>query len=198
MRMTKKLRTFIAIKICPEPRLVSLMEDLKKEFSNDKIKWVEASNLHLTLKFLGDTTKDEIETVKKCLQRVTAEHKKFQVQIRGLGVFKNKGAPKVLFLKFSHSDELKRLADAVENELAKAGFKKESRRFKPHLTLGRITYLNDKSNFYKVVNKKKDVEIQKNLISELIFYSSILRPQGPVYEPIEVFKLFSVSFETNH
>jgi 2'-5' RNA ligase len=196
--MKKTLRTFIAVKIQPKPKLITLIDDLKKEFSGEKIKWVEASKLHLTLKFLGDTTNDQVEIVKRCLKSVSEEHKEFQFDIAGLGFFKNKGIPRVLYARIINSDELITLAGSVENKLEKVGFKKELRNFKPHLTLGRIKYLNDKSGFYEVVNEKKDIEIQTTLISELFFYSSALRPQGPVYEPIEIFKLFSVPPEANH
>ena len=65
--MSDSLRTFIAVKIEPQAELIELIEHLKKIFEKEKIKWVEENNLHLTLKFLGDTSPTQVEEVKNIL-----------------------------------------------------------------------------------------------------------------------------------
>jgi len=187
--MTNTYRTFIAIKIQPRPKLIALIDHLKKKLEGEKIKWVETSNLHLTLKFLGDTRTDEIENVKLCLQRVSAENAKLQFDLAGLGCFKNKGNPRVLFSGIRNAVNLKKLAASIETEIANYGFEREIRNFKPHLTLGRIKFLKDKPGFYKVVNEYKNIGIQTVGVSEIIYYKSVLLPFGSVYEPINIFKL---------
>jgi 2'-5' RNA ligase len=53
--MTDLLRTFVAVKVEPAPALLHTMKDLQMALRGEQVKWVEPNNLHLTLKFLGDT-----------------------------------------------------------------------------------------------------------------------------------------------
>jgi 2'-5' RNA ligase len=45
-------RLFIAIKYKPEKRIKDFITELKNEFADERFKWVDINNLHLTLKFL--------------------------------------------------------------------------------------------------------------------------------------------------
>jgi RNA 2',3'-cyclic 3'-phosphodiesterase len=69
------------------------------------------------------------------------------------------------------------------------GFIPDHRKFKPHLTLGRIKYLRNKPSFFKLVDSFKDKVFQKFTANQIILFESILRPQGPAYRPIEKFIL---------
>ena len=58
-----KIRTFIAIHIEPSMAILTLIDNCKKNFESDKFKWVQPEDLHLTLKFLGNTSLSQIELV---------------------------------------------------------------------------------------------------------------------------------------
>ena len=53
-------RTFIAVPVPVEEPLRKLLGELRHTFCEDKIKWIEPENLHLTLFFFGDTDDDNI------------------------------------------------------------------------------------------------------------------------------------------
>ncbi|MFW5756788.1 MAG: 2'-5' RNA ligase family protein, partial [Tangfeifania sp.] len=76
--MPEPIRTFIAVKIEPQPALIELLGLLKKTFAHEKIKWVEKNNLHLTLKFLGKTSPVQVEQVKTVLQETADNFTAFQ------------------------------------------------------------------------------------------------------------------------
>ncbi len=180
--MPEMLRTFIAVKIEPEPELLQLMKCLKKKFSDQKIKWVEENNLHLTIKFLGDTTPLQVEKVKEILQETAKNFSEFQFDLQGIGFFKRNRQPKVLFVNIEKYKYLKQFADELDTKLSGLGFEKEQREFNPHLTLGRIKYLRNKSRFYKTIEEYKSILIQQVKIDEIIYYQSILKSDGPEYK----------------
>lgn len=182
--MANSLRTFIAVKIEPQSELLQLVKHLKKTFEKEKIKWVEENNLHLTLKFLGDTSSVQVEQVKNILQETGRKFCSFQFDLKGIGFFKRNRQPKVLFANIEKKDFLKELAAEIDIKLADLGFENEKRGFNPHLTLGRIKYLKNKARFYETVEEYRNQFIQQVKIDEIIYYQSILTPDGPEYKSI--------------
>jgi 2'-5' RNA ligase len=189
--MTDSLRTFIAIKIEPQPELLRLVKHLKKTFEKEKIKWVEENNLHLTLKFLGDTLPVQVEQAKELLLKTGENFSSFHFDLKGVGFFKRNRQPKVLFVNIENDEPLKQLASEIDSKLAKLGFEKEKRDFNPHLTLARIKYLTNKTRFYETVEEYGNQFIQQVKIDEIIYYQSILKIDGPEYKSLAKFGLNS-------
>lgn len=187
--MEKILRTFIAIKIIPDHNFIQLISLLKTKLKDHKIKWVDENNFHLTFRFLGNTTSDQIENIKSKLENITGKYKSFPLNLKGLGYFESKGKPRVLFVKTEKSQTLEMLAEEIKNHIIPFGFKEGNLEFKPHLTLGRIKFMKDKNSLISMLQNFEDTEIQKIYVSEIIFYQSILSSTGPVYKPIKIFKL---------
>lgn len=179
------LRTFVAIKIQPEKELAQLFSRLQKEFFVENIRWADPAQLHLTLKFLGETSPIQTEQTKLILETVAAQFAPFQFTLRGLGFFKNQGQPRVLYAGIDDSEILQKLAQETDHQLAGAGFEKETRGFHPHLTLGRIKSIRNKSQLYALVIEFGNAEIQRVDVKEMIFYQSILTPRGPVYKDLK-------------
>jgi len=189
--MPESIRTFIAVKIDPEPELLNLINHLQVEFSEEKIKWVGDSNLHLTLKFLGDTSPVQVDLVKTILKETGENFTSFQFNLKGVGFFKRNRQPNVLFVNIERPEILKKLAAEIDVKLSELGFEKEQREFNPHLTLGRIKYLKNKPRFYKTIETCKSNFIQHVKISEVIYYQSILKPGGAEYKSIAKIRLKS-------
>ncbi len=189
MKMNKTIRTFIAIKVNPEPKMVELFQELKSKLADEAIRWVELNNLHLTLRFLGDTTSVQVQEVSRMLDEISNEFQSFKFNLTGIGYFKNKGQPRVLFVNIENDEALKLEAQQIENRVQQLGFEREDREFQPHLTLARIKYIKQKGKFFSLVNGWDNVEIQQVKIEDIVFYQSILYPEGPVYKPIKIVKL---------
>ncbi len=187
--MKKEIRTFVAIKIVPGKEILKQMNRLKKTFWNERINWVDTNNLHLTLRFFGNTTREQLYELVDCFDELSGNINRFDLNIKGTGYFKSKGQPRVLFVKIDESETLIQLAKTIEKCAVAAGFEKEVKPFKAHLTLGRIKYLQNKSKFFSIVNELTEIDYQQVHVSEFILYQSILRPEGPIYKVIKKFEL---------
>jgi RNA 2',3'-cyclic 3'-phosphodiesterase len=187
--MTNLMRTFIAVKVEPEMLLLQILREMQKAIAGEPFKWVEENNLHLTLKFLGDTSPDQMAEVSDILDSVSRKFKEFSCRLQGIGYFKSRGMPRVLFVKIVDAEILEQLTNEFNSRLAGIGFEPDPRGFSPHLTLARIRFLKNKKAFYQTVGKYRDDYIQQLIVRELIFYQSILNDSGPVYKPLAVKEL---------
>jgi len=133
------VRTFIAVE-CSEgvrSRAVSLIERLRP--AQAKVSWVLPDNMHWTLKFLGDV--DMTRTADIC-QQVTdavAGIEPFEVAAAGAGAFPTVERPRTLWIGMGEGeDEMANLSQRIDEALAGIGFSPDSRRYKAHLTIGRV------------------------------------------------------------
>ena len=134
--MKQTVRTFIAVEMNDRVRqqAVALVESLAAAGAD--VKWVDAQNLHLTIKFLDEVAMKEIPRVCEAVARAAAGAAPFEMEIRGAGAFPNAARPKTVWLGAGGGEEqMAALFAALETSLAKLGFRKEARRFVPHLTL---------------------------------------------------------------
>ena len=182
-------RTFVAIKLPISKQTAELVEDIKVQLSDEKIKWVDTWNMHITLYFLGDTDEELIGDIGEALKEKLKDFKSFIIQCKGLGIFKNIYNPKVLWFGIKKLEVLKYLKEKVDNVLEEFGFAKEEREFKPHLTLGRIKYIKNQLDLKNILSQYKDADIQEFKICEVVFYESQLTPAGPIYKVIKKFEL---------
>ena len=182
-------RLFAAIKINPSEEFLKTNYGLKTNLRNDKIKWVNINNIHITLKFFGETPEDRISEIIDRLTAIAANHSIFTLDIRNIGIFGSSYKPKVIWFGIEENERLIKLAKEVLRGMDDIGFKQDRQNFVPHLTIGRIKFIDDKNQFQQIIDKYKFADIQKQEVSEFILYESILKPQGPEYNVIERFKL---------
>lgn len=187
--MKDTLRTFIAIKIKPEKNLSDLFNVFKKSLKGEEIRWVDIDNLHLTLRFLGETNKEQIDEIGKLLETISENFQPFIIGLKGVGYFKSKKQPRVLFLNVENDFILRELAGKIEDKLNELNFGEKGKIFTPHVTIGRFKFITDKIFFYSQVKRFVDTKIQQVTVSEIIFYQSILSSEGPTYLPIKIVTL---------
>lgn len=187
--MQKEIRTFIALKINAEEHVLHQLNYFKQVFKNDKIRWVAPDNLHLTLRFMGNTTRQQLDKLLDGLEIVAGNNKPFRFKINGADYFKSKGKPRVLFVEIDQSAPLTHLAKQIDTTVVSCEFKEELKPFRPHLTLGRIKYLESRTRFCNIVEALNEKEYQTVDIAEFILYESVLKPDGPIYKPIKTFQL---------
>ena len=182
-------RTFIAIKIEPQKVLTDLFKSLKSNLKDEKIRWVEEINLHLTLRFLGETSQTQFHQVDLVLKKLVSEFKPFSFDLQGTGFFGSKSQPKVLFISVLNSELLSQCVDNLVKSISDFGFQTDEKPFAPHLTLGRIKQLQNGNQFLDLVQQYKNVPFQQVPVNEIVFYESILHSTGPVYKPMRIYKL---------
>ncbi len=182
-------RLFIAVKIEAESNLLRIISTLKAILGDESIKWVDPGNIHLTIAFLGDTDEKRIKTLDLMLKDKCSGFGEFEFFLKGSGLFKNFRDPRVIWAGIESNGELAELHTRIKTGLAETGFRIEERLFRPHLTLGRIKSLKNTDNLKTVLEKYRDVEIQKVNVREVILFESILLQTGPLYKPVTKFGL---------
>ncbi len=187
--MKETIRTFIAIKITAEKKLLDLIAELKKSLASEEIRWVDIDNLHLTLRFLGETNQFQVAEIAKMLESISKYFQPFQLELKGVFIFKKKTQPRVLFVSIENDLVLKQLATVIKEMSKTLGFKVDENPFNPHITLGRIKFIQNKTDFYALANKFCDTRFQSVSVSEIIFYQSILGSEGPTYKTIQIANL---------
>jgi 2'-5' RNA ligase len=181
------LRTFIAVELDAELKgnLGALQDRLRDQVAPRSVRWVRLDGIHLTLKFLGDTPSEQVETVKAALAKAATEVGPFTFTVGGLGCFPNTRQPRVVWVGLQEpTGTLKRLRDAVEAHVAPLGFPTEKRAFNPHLTLGRVQRRASKSEVREigeVVAASNIGALDEMAVTAVSYIKSDLKPSGAVY-----------------
>lgn len=184
------IRSFIAIKISEEvlQRIVEVQEILKE--SGVSVKWVEPKNIHLTLKFLGDTPESQIEDIVRVMQESTEGTSPFQISIARVGAFPNLRYPRVIWVGVQDVQEaLQKIQHRLEQGLHALGFAIEEGVFKPHITLGRVKSEKNKSNLLRMVETVVNTEFGVLQVNHIHLIRSDLKPTGPEYTVIRSVEL---------
>src|SRR5712691_2068961 len=125
------LRLFVGIEFPPELKLrLSLLCT-----GISGARWVDAGNLHLTLRFIGEIDEGLAADVDEALSQLKA--RRFILQLAGTGVFGG-NRPHTLWLGVERDPDLMQLHDKIELALIRVGLIPEPRRFAPHVTLARL------------------------------------------------------------
>lgn len=175
-------RTFIALEL---PGLIKdqYQQVVRLLDSPDaKVRWVKREQMHLTLKFLGDITREQADLVIDRLKRIDPPPG-LKAIITGLGAFPDFRKPRVLWVGLELTDELLALQEDVELVCLEAGIQQEKKPFKAHITLGRVKAIPPDSSLHKKL-RMISLEKQESEFKALTFFKSTLTSNGPVYETL--------------
>lgn len=182
-------RIFAAVKIHPNEVLMDVHEALKSACKYDRITWVNPDNMHITLKFFGETEEERIPAIKNQLQKLVSGHYAFDLHLKGIGVFGSKYKPRVVWIGMDPNPDLVNLGQNILDEMESLGFMKDRQNFVPHLTLGRIKFVDDKNRFFELIQSYGDTPISTEKVYEVVLYESLLSQSGPKYYPLDTFGL---------
>ena len=185
--MTKRL--FIAIDIKPDRDTLNHIHRIQNRLSDEAIKWVDTSGIHLTLKFLGETDEALIPEIEEKLRQIASTHKSTRLEMRSMGVFPNPQRPRVIWLGMTSDGILSDLVKRIDNRMQELGYQPEEREFKPHITLGRVKFLKNRKNLQKLLDTYSQTYFQDIPVDEIILYESQLTPKGARYTALARFKL---------
>jgi 2'-5' RNA ligase len=98
-------------------------------------RWIEPSDYHITLRFIGDIDERSAEEVRHALEQVDIES--FTLRLQGAGAFGGED-PRSIYVKVAECAGLKRLQSSLERVCKSLGLAGESRKFLPHVSLARL------------------------------------------------------------
>jgi 2'-5' RNA ligase len=176
------IRAFLALTLDAPAhrRLLDLVESLRPRVGG--IRWVRPEGLHLTLRFLGWTDDETLQRFADDVARAAAACAPGRGPLGPLGMFPERGAPRVLWVRLGCPPGLLALQAAGEAAAVRAGFPPEERAFAPHVTLGRW-----KDRAPRPV--LPEVQLGETVLDRVVLFLSELRREGAVYTPLRTFPL---------
>ncbi|MBN1281113.1 MAG: RNA 2',3'-cyclic phosphodiesterase [Candidatus Thermoplasmatota archaeon] len=172
-------RGFIAFDIKATPQILAFEEEIARIGAD--VKLVEPHNIHITMKFLGDTEEDQIPVIEQAMTSAVQGIKPFTLTLKGTGVFPNQNYIKVLWIGIVDDGHSSTLAQAIDHHLEPLGFPKEKKGFSPHLTIGRMKTAQKKDQLLKVLERYSTMEFTTQEVHSIALKKSELTGQGPIY-----------------
>lgn len=184
-------RLFLAVDL-PEDVRGQISELLRRMRSRlPSVRWVRPDQLHITLKFLGDTPDDQVERVRDEVHQKLRLSRSFSLSAQGFSAFPSPEKARILWVGLSgEMDQLRQLATRLDECCATLGYPMERRPFSGHITLGRLKPGANPRPDPALFHKMDVGRLGEFRVSEVVLYESDLRPTGPVYGALERFRLF--------
>jgi len=158
-----------------------------KRIVPDGVKWVETSNLHVTIQFIGSVTPQQYETIKEGLVPLFQQLHYFEVFSPKIEVIPPR-SPRLIWVKCSHnSNDLAHTVSEIRKFLQREKILIDIKPFKFHITLGRVKKRLPDSLWEEITSL--DVEQGKWLIREAALYESWLHREGPEYLRLKKYSL---------
>jgi RNA 2',3'-cyclic 3'-phosphodiesterase len=182
--LTQRVRLFIAIKI-PDPirhRLQLAQESLRPVI---KAKWSHSEQLHLTLKFLGETPDPDLPRIIEQLKRITPDPQ-IHLSSGSIVCFPPHGPIRIIAAELNdEADCCLRLQTEIDRACHAAGFQLEPRRWRPHVTLARVKErLPPSARSAAISTKLAEFEF---FPEGFTLFQSRLDHTGPAYVPVATF-----------
>jgi 2'-5' RNA ligase len=141
------------------------------------VRWVKGQNLHVTLRFLGTIAETRVAALAAGVAERLSGIEPFALRLGAVRIFPNARRPRVVVREVDPPEPLTRLAAAVERGVVDAGFEAETRRFRPHLTLGRIRAQAGLPDVTAIDTPATDAFG----VTEIVLFRSELHPSGSRY-----------------
>jgi len=179
-------RVFIGIPIDNQSQqhINELLKPIKD--SRQDIRWVPENNRHLTLAFLGNRPIFEVDNLIRLFDESYQQETRFQYRLSTLERFPEPTG-RIIALTNEPTKPLDNLFQITLKLLQRNEIEFSRKKFRPHLTLGRIKRPKHvKKTFDRQINIKLD-------ITKITLYQSTLSESGSIYLPLKEIQLNNVT-----
>jgi RNA 2',3'-cyclic 3'-phosphodiesterase len=196
------MRTFIAIELpaAAKQRVIERQRSLQRLLDEQGVgiafRWTPADNLHLTLRFLGETGDNQRRQLEEALASIAAQSAAFSLALQAAGAFPNLRKPNILWLDFGGDlNTLAPLQRRIELAVQQAGFTAEQRAFTPHMTVARAQKNAAPSTLARAGEALRTVTALPSpagtpfAVEAFYLIRSDLNPTGSIYTPLRAFAL---------
>ena len=184
------MRLFFAVLLPDEmiSRVADAQEGLKREITDSGVKWTRPEQFHFTVKFLGATPPEKLQSILAAARSARDGRNSFEVSLGGLGAFPTMNRPGILWVGVKKGAEsLASLALQLDGILVKYGYKIEKRPLTPHITLARIKTYSGEAEAAKILKTAHIDEIGTVSVDRFVLMRSTLQPTGSEYTVVEEF-----------
>lgn len=182
----EKIRTFIAIDLSTEiiDQIDQIINYFKTQVPQVALKWVETENIHLTVKFLGDISTEQLPQIKGIIQAELAPFSSFDLRVEELGMYPHRKKPRVIWLGIRGGDSVIAMHKKLDRALVEADIPQEGRAYSPHLTIARVRRRTDPDTIKLIGSRLSNFKVDSLgtlTVDQVHFYQSELTRQGPIY-----------------
>jgi len=177
------IRTFISVDVPLTEEIRDILSELK---GCRNVKAANPEQIHLTLKFLGDTDEKKVERLCQSLRIALDGKGPFDVTVEGTGAFPNEKNPRVVWLGIKDPERMIEIADAVDSCVKALRIKADDKRFSPHITVGRV---NGKAELKDIFDNNKEKVFCTFSCDHVDVMKSVLTPKGAIHSVIESIRL---------
>ena len=185
------MRLFVALEIPDAVRdnLAAMMNELRElseRLRDRRPRWVRPENLHVTLKFIGETPPAKLEGIRGALASVRS-NAPVELRFCRLGFFPNEKHPRVLWVGDDTPGNLPALAANIEHVLEAQGIAREQREFTSHLTLARFEPPGLHEKLRGAIQENMARDFGSLRTSEFHLIESKTKPSGAEYTVVQSF-----------
>jgi 2'-5' RNA ligase len=152
------------------------------------VRWTLPEQIHLTLHFLGSVTITSIPEIQSALAAACAGHRRYTVQVRGLGCFPDPTRPRIIWAGLAGDlKPVETLKKSIDAALLALGYLGEERAFHPHLTIGRVDQLNStgRRQVAEALAKEEARDFGLWPMKKVELMQSVLSPRGAAYSALQ-------------
>jgi 2'-5' RNA ligase len=192
--MNESIRAFVAIELEAGlvQEVVRIQERLQRSLPAGGIRWLRPDQLHLTLRFLGQTDSNRLGELEERLRTSCATTPSMRLKLRGAGCFPSVLRPRVLWVGIEGETERLLLVQR-QVMIATEGFGDhiEERAFQPHLTIGRAPADQSRrlAGLREALGKAQTSLAVEWAVSKIHLFQSTLRPEGALYKDLAAIPL---------
>lgn len=185
------IRTFLAIDPPEAVRdAIGRIQDRLKRNVDGMIRWTAPTSIHLTLKFFGDITPEDVTQISAAVEGDIAGMPPLTLEIKTLGVFPDTRRPRIIWLGTTgETHRLQEIQKRLDRAFGKLGFPEEDRPFRPHWTLGRIKSPTGLTGLPRALEAGTETTAGSFTVQALTLFKSDLTPRGPVYRKLAEYPL---------
>ena len=178
-------RLFIGVPIQSKPAL-----KIADRWSHDsllnlnRMVWTNPTNWHVTLFFLGATPESQVAILEQLIGKAFSDLQPFTSQLSGVGVFPEKGKPRVIWMSLDNLQPLNAGYALLAELLLKNEFHFDPKPLKPHLTVARVKSLTNRGPLESLLQEYQSYNFGATDINRVTLFESVSTPAGVMYEPL--------------
>lgn len=183
------LRTFACITI-PKPQMKTVSDWLAfRRRESHEMRWAYPETMHITLKFCGERSSETVDMLLNNLKDISSTGQ-FNIHIEDIGGFPDLVRPRVVWASVKGDMErLSALRNEVEKAALKASIPRESKKYTPHVTIGRRN--SDRPLPEEILSLMRCAALVTEpwTVRDITLMRSELSPIGPRYTRLGLFKI---------
>lgn len=179
------MRCFVAIQLVAGLRaaLGAALGPQREDSSG--VRWTNADQYHLTLKFLGDVGPEELISICDIVRGAAEQIQPFTLTLDEFGAFPSVRRPRVLWCGVhDETAGCARWVAYAEPRFEELGFEFEERPFHAHITVARSTSDGGARRLAQLLGQISAPAPEAMQVEQLVLFESRLEPAGAVHKPL--------------